>query len=81
MRFFGRLKATSHIHKSWMMGSRIGGNISGIQFRLTDGFFVSDELTSEQVDMVKARGDQAIQLEMISIMPETVVKRHRLKTH
>lgn len=81
MRFFGRLKATSHIHKSWMMGSRIGGNISGIHFTLTDGFFVSEELTADQVDMVKARADQAIQLEMISIMPEIVVKRQRLKAH
>lgn len=86
MRFFGRLKTNSYIHSDWRTHNRLVGFLDGICFRLVKQEYVSGELSTEEVDKLKVRQDQAVLLEASAFsplkpepIPSEPLERKRLK--
>lgn len=69
MRFFGKLKTNSYIHADWRIHNRLVGFLDGVCFRLVKQEYVSGELSTEEIDKFKARQDQAVLLESMSVSP------------
>jgi hypothetical protein len=70
MKFYARLRRVSSLHSDWRMHNRLSGYVDGIFFQLRGFDFVTEELTQEQINKIKARQDQAIEVQMISTTPE-----------
>jgi len=65
MRIKAKLLPASHIHKSWRLQGRIGGEIHGVYFKLrTNQEYISDEVPPQALQYLNAH--RHVQLEVMS---------------
>ena len=72
MRFFAALDPNSDIARRWRGESRLSGLLDTVLFRWEGNRFASGELSYEEAQRFRARQDQAVRLEVIGVLPETM---------
>lgn len=78
MQFTGIIKPESHVHRSWRTRSQVSGMLDHIPFRWNGCKYVSNPLTTEEVEKIRARQDQAVQLEALASPPAPEVIKEAL---
>jgi hypothetical protein len=74
MNYFAILRSGTAIYRLWREKSQISGIIDHVAFFWRDREYVSNELVTEEVERLRARQAQDIQIETMGIVPDKPVE-------